>query len=84
MPLDELRDWQTRELEKTKAEYRDTMRRAEEGQRQARESRRPDATYTSDPIGNWLANRVVDALKFIGAVILLAIILGIVALISHR
>ncbi len=84
MPLDDLRNWQSRELEKTKAEYRETMRRAKEGRRQARENRRPDAYYTSDPIGNWLANRAVDALKFIGAFLLLAIILGALALASHH
>ncbi len=84
MPLDDLRNWQSRGLEKTKAEYRETMRRAEEGRREGRQNRRPDAYYTSDPIGNWLTNRAVDALKFIGALLLLAVILAVLALASHH
>jgi hypothetical protein len=66
------------ELRRTRSQTLKTLRRHDNAQR--RLAHTPDFNFTSDPVGNWIANRVI---KFGLVVLMFLVFFGISALTKH-
>ena len=74
----DLRNQMESELRRTKRQVLGTLRRHDNEQR--RLAHTPDFTFTSDPVTNWIANRLI---KFGLVVLMFLVLFGIAALTKH-